>query len=525
MNAMKRWVNCVVLLTAVMAFAFSFFKWDNQLWIAAWIAPVFLIRFMRTNKWIIALVLGFVALELSLGIGFLQMFSRMDMQTMTGNLNPSIIAEGSVRAGTMFLALACLVPFVLDKLLHKRLPNFLSRLVFPASWVTMELIYSFNVGTLYCLGQSQASIPPLVMSSAVLGMHGVSFLIAWLAPLINDLWEEGWDMKKLGVSGKVYAALMALILIFGAMSVVLTKQAEKSVPVAGIVLDAKFEERLYASGFSFLDPAVTVAEYFAQLRSPASHLDEVRQKTREAVKAGAKIIVWQEYALSLEPAVADPLLEEMRVLADEAEVYLLVSYARVLNREEARAHRVIRNLGILFTPDGRKAWEYEKAHPITGTEDYAVNPGPENIPYLDTPYGRIGQVICFDMHFPRYMRQAALDNIDILFSPSLDGLPFTPMATLNHGYRAVENGFTLVRVTGDGLSAVIDPNYRIWAAQDTFGQGTDNFYCRVPVISGNTFYSAVGFLFPFACAFLLITLVVIACIRIVKQKGAGPFKP
>jgi len=56
---------------------------------------------------------------------------------------------------------------------------------------------------------------------------------------------------------------------------------------------------------------------------------------------------------------------------------------------------------------------------------------------------------------------------------------FYPLHTFNAGFRAVENGFTLVRVTGDGYSAVIDPYYRLWSAQDTFEQGTDNFTYNV----------------------------------------------
>ena len=43
------------------------------------------------------------------------------------------------------------------------------------------------------------------------------------------------------------------------------------------------------------------------------------------------------------------------------------------------------------------------------------------IPYLDTPYGRIGQVICFDMVYPHYIRQAALKKIDLLLAPSACG--------------------------------------------------------------------------------------------------------
>lgn len=50
-------LNGLYLVIALIAFSLSFFKTDNQVWIAAWIAPVLLIRFMRTNKWVFAVVL------------------------------------------------------------------------------------------------------------------------------------------------------------------------------------------------------------------------------------------------------------------------------------------------------------------------------------------------------------------------------------------------------------------------------------------------------------------------------------
>jgi apolipoprotein N-acyltransferase len=78
------------------------------------------------------------------------------------------------------------------------------------------------------------------------------------------------------------------------------------------------------------------AEYAKLVSSPQSHLDEMRQKTLEAVKVGAKIIVWQETALALESSVADTYLMEMKNLADEKDVYLLVSYERLLNETEKK---------------------------------------------------------------------------------------------------------------------------------------------------------------------------------------------
>jgi len=146
-----------------------------------------------------------------------------------------------------------------------------------------------------------------------------------------------------------------------------------------------------------------------------------------------------------------------------------------------------------------------------------VESGPRNIPYVDTPYGRIGQVICADMLFPHYIRQAAINDIDLLLVPSFDSPMFTPLITYASGYRAVENGFTMIRITGDGHSGIIDPYFRHWTGKNSFEQGTDNLYANVPILSGNTIYSSIGFVFPYLIVLLLTLLTVSAIIKAVRR--------
>jgi apolipoprotein N-acyltransferase len=122
------------------------------------------------------------------------------------------------------------------------------------------------------------------------------------------------------------------------------------------------------------------------------------------------------------------------------------------------------------------------------------------------------------MHFPQYIRQAAAKNIDILFVTAYDGSAYTPLHAFNNGYRAVENGFTMVRITGDGYSAVIDPYYRLWFAHNSFEQGMGNIYYDVPAVSRKTFYASIGFIFPYVVVLLLISLVILAIVRATKKR-------
>jgi len=515
----KKWIpNGLYLVITLIAFSISVFKTDNPVWIAAWIAPVFLIRFMRNIKWLFAVISGFITLQIAAFIGLLPQLSLYSTAaSISEEIDFLYILIWQVKSGALFLVPSILIPFILDKALYKRLPKIAASLIYPSAVVAIELLFSLTTGA-RTFGDSQFALRPLVMTSSIFGVFGLSFLVAWFAPMINYLWEENWNIKKLGYSGLVYIAIMVVMLIYGGTVIAFPKKADKTVPIAGITTNINLVERVSDSSLSIIEISdLNPAEYAKLMSSPQSHLHEMRQKTLEAVKTGAKIIVWQESALMLESSVADTFLLEMKNLADKEDIYLLVSYERLLNEKEKK-DKAMKNTGILFTPEGNIGWEYEKAFPVPGFEDFFIEPGPRNIPYLDTPYGRIGQVICADMIPPHYIRQAAVKNIDLLLVPSWDTITYTPLFTFSSAYRAVENGFTMIKITGDGHSAVIDPYYRQWAGQNSFELGSTNFYVNVPVVSKKTFYAVIGFIFPYVISLLLISLIVFAVKRATKKR-------
>jgi apolipoprotein N-acyltransferase len=513
----KKWIlNGLYPIITLLAFSLSIFTLDNPVWIAAWIAPVFLIRFMRNSAWIPAVIFGFIVLQAASLIGFLP---QLDMMTTTAvKMDFLFILIWQITSGALFYVPSLLIPFILDKALYKHLPEFAASLIYPSTVVAIELLFSLTTGSGYTFSDSQFTLRPLVMAASPFGIFCLSFLVAWFAPMVNYLWEEHWNIKNIGYPGLVYIGIMAAILIYGGTVIAFPEKADETVPVAGITIDNKFYDRLAGSDL-FISEILELqpAECAKLMSSPQSHLLALRQKTLEAVRAGAKIVVWQELALMLESSVADTYLLEMKNLADEENIYLLASYGRLLNEKEKK-DRVMKNIGILFTPEGTTGWEYIKAYPGAGFEDRMVETGPGNIPYLDTPYGRIGQVICADMIHPHYIMQAAAKKIDLLLVPSYDTTFYTPLLTFSSGYRAVENGFTMIRITGDGHSAVIDPYYRHWAGHNFFEHGSANFYVNVPVVSITTFYSIIGFIFPYLIVLLLASLIVLAIRRVAIKR-------
>jgi predicted amidohydrolase len=76
----------------------------------------------------------------------------------------------------------------------------------------------------------------------------------------------------------------------------------------------------------------------------------------------------------------------------------------------------ISNSAVLATPDG-VARVYRKTHlPTLGIDRY-VAPGSE-LPVYDTPVGKVGILICYDVRFPEAARSLGLRGVDIIAVPT-----------------------------------------------------------------------------------------------------------
>lgn len=85
----------------------------------------------------------------------------------------------------------------------------------------------------------------------------------------------------------------------------------------------------------------------------------------------------------------------------------------------------IRQSLLMYDPDGRQAARYDKMHlfdvRLEGGETYressTIEPG--NAPAMvDTPFGRIGLTICYDLRFPELYRHLMAEGASILLVPS-----------------------------------------------------------------------------------------------------------
>jgi predicted amidohydrolase len=168
---------------------------------------------------------------------------------------------------------------------------------------------------------------------------------------------------------------------------------------------------------------VTVA--CCQLEPQIGELERNRAKARTAIvaaaRAGARIVVLPELAVS-GYVFADA--EEARACAEPLDGPTVGEWTAL-----AREHHVVivggvceddgpvlRNTSVIVDPVGIRA-VYRKAH-LWDRESLFFEPGAEHPPVIETEYGRIATMICYDVEFPEWVRLAALDGADLLCVPT-----------------------------------------------------------------------------------------------------------
>ena len=240
----------------------------------------------------------------------------------------------------------------------------------------------------------------------------------------------------------------------------------------------------------------TLRAALIQTRTPASQgaaLEQIEPLIRQAAAEGAQLIVTPEGSnllqrdralmlRALKPLQHDPFVQGVRQLAKELKVWILIGSALV-------AHSSNKDLGsdkaanraVLIDADGEVVSTYDKLHMFDVDlpngdryrESSLYEPGAE-ARLVDTPWGKLGLTICYDMRFPQLYRALAKAGAEFIAVPAA----FTRPTGEAHWEvllraRAIENGvFILAAAQGGqhedgrgtwGHSLAIDPWGRILA--------------------------------------------------------------
>nr|WP_314432995.1 carbon-nitrogen hydrolase family protein [uncultured Brevundimonas sp.] len=223
-----------------------------------------------------------------------------------------------------------------------------------------------------------------------------------------------------------------------------------------------------------------------QTRTPttaAEGLAHVEPLIREAAAGGARFILTPEGTNVLEQRRdrrdaalneedADAAVLGLRHLAAELGVWLLIGSAIVRSgrTDDARAA----NRSLLVDPGGAIRARYDKLHVFdvnlpngeTYRESATVRPG-DGAVAADTPWGRLGLTICYDIRFPHLYRQLARGGASMIAVPAAFTAPTgeAHWETLLRA-RAIETGAFILAPAQGGLHA---DGRRTWGRSTVVG--------------------------------------------------------
>jgi N-carbamoylputrescine amidase len=212
---------------------------------------------------------------------------------------------------------------------------------------------------------------------------------------------------------------------------------------------------------------------------------------REAAANGAQLVCFAELAfepfypqapaandpLPLAETVPGPTTDAFTALAAELGVVIILN---LYERDGDRGY----DTSPVIDADGRLLGITRMVHiteaPCFHEQSY-YTPGDRGAPVYDTAVGRIGVAICYDRHYPEYMRALAVAGADLVVTPQAGAVGEWPEGLYEAEMQvaAFQNGyFTALcnrvgdeeHVTFSGASFVCDPAGRILAQA---GEGTE----------------------------------------------------
>jgi apolipoprotein N-acyltransferase len=465
----------LLLLMASFLLAFTGLKFS--VFLVPWIGMIFFIYYFREqNKWYEYLILVILL--------FLPKFFIV-------HGGWSMLIETEIIA-TICTMIPILLALLLDKYFYKKTSSLLLTLVFPATYVIFDLLLGLApFGTFSSIAISQFDFKPLIQIASITGLAGISFLVFWFSSTVATLWKSKFNFVKEKQLAVTFVVISMVVLLVGGIYFTTSIPTGKTVKIAGITIEHSTD---YSNIIDLNTPREEINKYSGEINNLNNILFE---KSKKAVDFGVQIIFWSEIQGIIYPENEIAFIKRSSDFAKENKVYFapaVLSY----HYDSTYAENKI----LMFNPDGKLEYEYEK------TISWYSSKSDGFINTINTPYGKIGTIICFDADFPRFIRTVRKENIDILLVPKFDTRMISPGHTYSGSFRGVENGFSVVSQVNEGISIASDYRGNVLSYQDFFTTENNTMVVDVPINGRKTIYSMFGDWFVYLCALFLVILTV-----------------
>ncbi len=448
-----------------------FMSWRQNIPLVSWLIPFLLLYcFRNLSGWVLTLPVALLSI-----VGkIIAMHGGWDIDL------------GMEVAFGLLVSVPLLAALYLDRILRFRMKPLVATLIFPAVYTALDFLLSLSpIGMTFSLAYTQSRQLMLAQSSALAGSWMICFIVAWTGSLANTVLGEAIKGRKVRLLITVYILVMISFLGFGSVKETFLRPDGGTVRIGSITVAMPEDAWAITDAGTPREGAEENETVFAGMD------DDLFRLSYKAADAGAKIIFWSEGNYVLYEDQYDGFIQKAKNFAQSNAVYLMAT-PLVLRYDRNKND----NLAVMFDPNGNQLFRYEKTNSWYPTDSDGI------IPKADTPYGKIGAAICFDMDFPAFIRQAA--DVDIMLVPAYDTKRISPFHTEGALLRGMEYGFSVVRQCNAGESTAADYNGNILATQSFFTTEERLMISDVPTKGIKTPYEFAGDWFAYAA--ILLTL-------------------
>ncbi len=196
-----------------------------------------------------------------------------------------------------------------------------------------------------------------------------------------------------------------------------------------------------------------IAQTSPLLAEPTVNLEALESLCRLAVEAEVDLIALPELAFTgyniferldrLAQTIDGPIVTEAARLADKYNLHLLFGLAERQSNDE------LSNSAILLDDNGQHLATYNKRH-LWDRENEFFIAGKKSC-VVDTRFGKLGLMICYDNEFPEVARELAQAGAEVILSPTANMLPNAERQVLQIRARAMDNQCFVACINRSGV--------------------------------------------------------------------------
>ena len=381
-----------------------------------------------------------------------------------------------------YFSIATIIPFIIDNIFYGKVDKWKSIFIYPLSVAFIEFIFClfpYANNNLFCYALRDCI--QFIQIISWFGCYFLSFIIALFSTILDYSIYLYRNENKISKFLFSYVVIILVIYFFGLIRLL--------IPIEGETINV-------AASIGVSQPLYEMGD--EGIREQYVYLEYINETMKRASDSGAQIMTYAEEAFFVTKDVKKQIISNVTKLAKIYSIYVLLTFDTYYNETYSS------NEAVLISDEEKILYDYQKQHLVPLSErGYYENM--EKTEVVDTKFGKVTVVICYDIDFPYYLDSLSRKHFDLLLVPSWDWDSVAEWHSNDAKYRAIEGGFNMVKNTAHGYTISSDTRGRTLSY--VRNKGEDYNVINTVYIKGvKTLYSYISIFFNYLYLIALIAI-------------------